>query len=128
MKKKCLLYSSALALILACIMCSKACNNRNNLTIEQQAKSGIYYIEEIDRAYSYELKVYGTLPNAISPVSFYVYTDDATLTTWRIMNSLVSSQKSEYDFYVSEKAVENGKQILSICGTNSVQQFLVMAL
>lgn len=96
-----------LFLVLVCITGCIIFAHWADETNAENRNPGVYYIEEIDRTYQYELKMFGTLPNATTPISFYVYTDNANLSFSEVSKVLTSSQStSNYDFYISEDPIE----------------------
>ena len=49
--------------------------------------------------------MYGKLPNATNPVSFYVYSNDPYLSFSELSQWLISSQLHDRDFYISENPI-----------------------
>lgn len=77
-------------------------NHSANNSYASEPNSGPFYIEENGRTYQYEIKIFGKLPNAATPMSFYVYTDNANLSFAEVSRALISQQHTDYDFYISE--------------------------
>lgn len=93
---------AVLLLVLVCVVGCFVSNHWTNSSHANNPNSGPFYIADADRTYQYELQMVGTLPNAAAPISLYVYTDDPNLSFAEFRQALLSSQHTDFDFYVSE--------------------------
>lgn len=107
MKRKTFFISASAALVILLVCFGVFLHSQNSASTPPAP--GSYYIEETGETYQYELKMYGKLPNASTPVSFYVYANDPDLSFRELSQMLISSQLplSDRDFYISEKAIAN---------------------
>ena len=71
---------------------------------------GVYYIEETNQTYKYEYEMHGTLPNSTQSVLFYVYSNDPDLTFLEVCQTLLSSQLTSNEFYISEIQIPTKSQ------------------